>query len=657
MASRDEITEALGFIPSGDRDVWVRVAMAVKSELGEAGFDVWDAWSRTATNYVERDALDVWKSIDEAGPVTIATLFAEAKANGYRSPHNGHERPKTPEGVWQAGAESGAGNHPYLKLKGIGAHGVRINGKTLLIPVRDLDGKLLSVQSIFQKDGDWHKRFTKDAKLGAGCHVLGNPSAGTLILCEGYATGATLHEVTGHPVIIAFDCGRLATVGKAIRVKHPDANILIAADDDSHLTANPGRHKAEKAAKEIGAAVVSPSFTSGAGGDFNDLARQESPGAVKEQIARSILGPVDQPSPEPPEERPKNDGLYVWAADLDGASFNKTFIVEDFLEADRAYEFFGKWKGGKTLVVADLCYHASLGLTWAERRTERSLVVWVAGESVDDVKRRTAAWRLNRGITDSMPFIIRTKPAFIDNEEFAVRLREEISGLNVDNLPVLVVIDSVSRNLTPGTDENSGQGLGAFANNLLDNLVRPLKCTAICVHHSGHGDGNRSRGWSGLPAALDGSVMIEKTQQDGGPAFVTAKSLLMRGSSGSDQMTFRIDVQELPGHDNFGNVIAEPVLFYSPELEPPAASGQTKTKQPKSMGRPASKAFDALLNLYTQHEKHLKASGQDGDAALVRIVDWKDACGFDYRKQFIRAREELLGMGKIRMEEPYVVLI
>jgi putative DNA primase/helicase len=41
----DRIRETLSFIPADcDRDLWVRMGMAIKSELGEAGFDPWDAW-------------------------------------------------------------------------------------------------------------------------------------------------------------------------------------------------------------------------------------------------------------------------------------------------------------------------------------------------------------------------------------------------------------------------------------------------------------------------------------------------------------------------------------------------------------------------------------------------------------------------------------
>jgi putative DNA primase/helicase len=91
----ERIREALRFIPANDRDLWVKMAMAVKSERGDAGFDVWESWSRQADSFNARDARAVWKSIRADGKVTVATLFHEAKARGWRD--DGTYQKRTPE--------------------------------------------------------------------------------------------------------------------------------------------------------------------------------------------------------------------------------------------------------------------------------------------------------------------------------------------------------------------------------------------------------------------------------------------------------------------------------------------------------------------------------------------------------------------------------
>ena len=80
------------------------------------------------------------------------------------------------------------------------------------------------------------------------------------MIAEGFATAASIREATGLPVVIAFDCGNLGPVAKAIRSWLPLACIAIAADDDHSTEGNPGLSKARDAAELIGAALAVPTF-------------------------------------------------------------------------------------------------------------------------------------------------------------------------------------------------------------------------------------------------------------------------------------------------------------------------------------------------------------------------------------------------------------
>jgi putative DNA primase/helicase len=152
--SYEQVREALGYVPAHDRNTWLRIGMAVKSELGEDGFSVWDEWSQGDETYNERDAKGAWKSIRPAGKVTIGTLFYEAKRHGWRgekSGGNGHVLSETErvereqrrraeqeaEAQRREEAQSEAAeiwdsskpapeDHPYLARKGVRPHGVRI---------------------------------------------------------------------------------------------------------------------------------------------------------------------------------------------------------------------------------------------------------------------------------------------------------------------------------------------------------------------------------------------------------------------------------------------------------------------------------------------------------------------------------------------------
>ena len=172
-------------------------------------------------------------------------------------------------------------NHAYLQRKGIAAHGIRQDGGTLLIPLRDTNGTLHSLQTI-TPDGD--KRFRGRMK---GCyHAIGKPTD-KLVVCEGYATGASIHEATGQAVAVAFNAGNLDAVAVALRGKYPDLRIVVAADDDYMTEGNPGMTKAKVAAQAVGGAVAVPDFgpdrPDGAT-DFNDLHQITGLAAVKRCI-------------------------------------------------------------------------------------------------------------------------------------------------------------------------------------------------------------------------------------------------------------------------------------------------------------------------------------------------------------------------------------
>lgn len=159
-------------------------------------------------------------------------------------------------------------NHPYLQRKGVKAYGIRQDADTLLIPLRDTAGKLHSLQTI-TVDGD--KRFKGRVK---GCyHSLGKPD-GVLIVCEGFATGASIHEATGQAVAVAFNAGNLMAVATALHKKYPKQAIVLAADDDHHTEGNPGLSSAKLAALAVGGYVVAPHFQGdrpAKATDFNDM--------------------------------------------------------------------------------------------------------------------------------------------------------------------------------------------------------------------------------------------------------------------------------------------------------------------------------------------------------------------------------------------------
>lgn len=80
----DEVRCALEFINSNtDRDDWAQIAMALKSEFGAAGFELFDSWSQGVDSYKATACRDTWKSVSGGGGIGIKSLFKRAIKKGY----------------------------------------------------------------------------------------------------------------------------------------------------------------------------------------------------------------------------------------------------------------------------------------------------------------------------------------------------------------------------------------------------------------------------------------------------------------------------------------------------------------------------------------------------------------------------------------------
>lgn len=151
-------------------------------------------------------------------------------------------------------------HHDYLTRKSILPHGAKMEGDKLLIALRDTKGTVHSLQTIAPNGS---KMFMSGGRI-TGCYFgIGKPK-GVLIVCEGFATGASIHECTGHAVAVAFNAGNLEAVAVALRTKYPAHKIAIAADDDHQTPGNPGIAKATAAAQSTGAALAVPAFKAAA---------------------------------------------------------------------------------------------------------------------------------------------------------------------------------------------------------------------------------------------------------------------------------------------------------------------------------------------------------------------------------------------------------
>lgn len=169
-------------------------------------------------------------------------------------------------------ARPGDPEHPYLTRKRIAPHRLRQRGYVLLVPLY-ADGYLCNLQRIAADGG---KRFLPGGRVKGAYSPIGVLEQGQpLYVCEGWATGATIHAETGAAVACAMNAGNLLEVGRQLQRHYPDSPLIIAGDDDRQTEGNPGRAAATQAAAVLGCGLVLPPFPADAPlelSDFNDLA-------------------------------------------------------------------------------------------------------------------------------------------------------------------------------------------------------------------------------------------------------------------------------------------------------------------------------------------------------------------------------------------------
>ncbi|AKH38219.1 MULTISPECIES: DUF3987 domain-containing protein [Nitrosomonas] len=186
---------------------------------------------------------------------------------------------------------SRAGNanskHAYLALKKVKPIGIKQLRSALIIPLCDAEGTLHSLQFILP---DGSKRFMTGGRKRAYFATLGE-SLDTICICEGWATGASIHQATGYTVTIAFDAGNLLPVAQALRKKYPKARLVICADDDYRTEGNPGVTQAREATRAVGGLLAIPYFGENRqekATDFNDLHQYSGLDAVRQSISSAI---------------------------------------------------------------------------------------------------------------------------------------------------------------------------------------------------------------------------------------------------------------------------------------------------------------------------------------------------------------------------------
>ena len=346
----DETTRvraALAVIPADDYGMWVDMAFALKNGLGEAGFEIWDEWSRTAGNYNERAARTTWRSAKETGGKTLASLFWLARQHGFdlkraqypdqmatalapradvlkqRARDEARQRARhaavarEAQAIWEWARPVGP-EHPYLARKQLepvptlreleapelhallgyapASEEQPLTGRVLVVPF--WIGEAISTLELIDENG--RKSSLAGGLKRGGYWIAGEtPSdadaAAPILIGEGMATVLSAHRATGWVALASLSSGTLPQVAAILRARFPDAELVVLAD------LGPGEAKAREAAQASRAYLAVPVFAKEeriddkVPTDFNDMAVLSSFTSVGDRL-REIVYRQNQPS-------------------------------------------------------------------------------------------------------------------------------------------------------------------------------------------------------------------------------------------------------------------------------------------------------------------------------------------------------------------------
>jgi KaiC/GvpD/RAD55 family RecA-like ATPase len=531
--------------------------MAAKS--AGLGFDDFHRWSANAGNYAgENECRAAWKSFNESGGVTPATLFGMAFAQGWQDPAKSRTKGSStsqpaarpspsparpakqaansdPVEVWSRCIPATPAE-PYVYLKRGKPDGLRVypaSAPPLVIRGQNVTGYLAApcwsgddlqtIQFIPPEGGG--KLNLPGASFGDGFFVVGELTD-LVYIVEGLGQAWAASKATGAAAVVCFGAGRMKAVAKTLRDKCPAAQLVLVPDRGKEVQAK------TIAAAINGQWVALPADKPG-NYDCNDYAAEHG-----SEVLAALL---ERPQAPPMRFKLLTDDDLRKLSPLQ-------WRIKGVLPETGLAAVFGAPGSGKSFLVLDALQSLAASADWFGHRVKSCPVIYCALEGEGGIAGRVNAYRIRHGATAENIRYLAQQFSLLsgdDVQDLAKAIRA-VGGAGV------VVLDTLNR-AAPGSDENSSSDMGAIiaAAKNLQTLVGGL---VLLVHHAGKDSSRGLRGHSSLHAALD--CAIEVRRDGDGREWTIAKS-----KDGSDSVAhaFTLDVVEL-GTDEGGEPVTSCVV-------------------------------------------------------------------------------------------------
>ena len=448
-------------------------------------------------------------------------------------------RAKDAESLW-CRLPLATSDNEYLKRKQILPHDAKLSddGK-LVVPLYNENMELRSLQFIPPEAGE-KKKFFPGASVKGCFWWIGDTDEQKVFLCEGFATAASVFEVSGSCTFIAFSASALPLTAKILQDN--GKSVTVVADNDPTGV--------EWANKCEGCQVV---IIPKEGEDANDY-------QVRTGDLLNILPNLSVES------------KMLLANDILTEDLTISWLIKNWIPSGSIGMIHGPSASGKTTIMLDMLLSASSGMSgWLNNRIKRPIgVVYLCGEGLVGVKRRLRAWKADRNVDSLGNFAVYPLPLDLDKPEGIHEIRTQIDTLGWK--PDIIVIDTVNRYMSG--DENSAQDTRTLLN-CVDSLRSRYSCSGLYVHHTGNSEETqkRARGSSAWRGALDFEISVAVDEESGVRCVEQVK---MKDTELMPKVYGIIEGADIPGlYDDEGeqvtgavfNSIDKPEDMVDPKLE------------------------------------------------------------------------------------------
>src|SRR4051794_902300 len=190
--------------------------------------------------------------------------------------------------------------------------------------------------------------------------------------------------------------------------------------------------------------------------------------------------PEREPRPNGHERaRERRELSIIWADDIT-LELTGGGLIDGLLSNTGLTVLYGESGAGKTFVTLDMACHIAAGRPWRGMGVEQGVVIYVAAEAPQSVKRRIWAWKRHYKVEQLPALVIQSSVNLLDGD--ADSIAELVGQVASDHGRVaLVVVDTLARSMAG--NENSPEDMGRYVA-ACARIRGAAETHVLVVHHS-----------------------------------------------------------------------------------------------------------------------------------------------------------------------------